>query len=57
MDSTPDDERLHDLEEEIDRARQQAQEHGTIPEDEDHPQRFYESGDEGKGEDDQAIAP
>lgn len=55
--ATPDKSKLDELEAEIRQARQQAQDHGTIPDDEDHPQRFFESGDESEGEDDQAIAP
>jgi hypothetical protein len=50
--------RIDDLEGEIDAARRQAEDHGLIPSPDEHPQRFADSGDEQSKElDDQSIAP
>ena len=49
------DERLDEVEEQIDEARKTAEDAGIL--DDPGERKFYESGDEGKQEDDQTIAP
>lgn len=50
-----DDERLDQLDQQIDEARRNAEDAGIL-DDPDEP-KFFESGSEGKEEDDQTIAP
>lgn len=53
----PDQDELEKVERDIQAARAQAEEHGTLP-DEDHQQRWYESGDaQSTADDDQTIVP
>jgi hypothetical protein len=50
-----DDPRLEQVEKDIAAAREEAEDAGIL--DDDDQQKFYESGDMSKGEDDQQIAP
>ena len=51
-----DDERLDQLDDQIDEARRTAEDAGLIEDEDDEP-RFFESGEKGEEDDDQTIAP